>query len=117
MSIKMITVATAATLAFAAPAFADSSVTENDGKPGNSLTENNGSASGTVKWDRDTFNKNYDTTRFDRYDENGDGVISREEQMTYEFNSFDRDKDGYLNEEESAELDGTIKSVQPGDSN
>jgi Ca2+-binding EF-hand superfamily protein len=90
MSSRIALVATVAALGFTAPAIAD--------------TTGNGGDKDIYRSTMDfkTFSDSYgETGRFERIDANKDGVISRDEQMQYDFARFDADGDGGLNADEA----------------
>lgn len=90
MALRIATIAAVTALALTAPAFAES-----DGKEGTRGADFKGG-------DYTAFSDNYGKSgRFERIDSDKDGVISRDEQMKYDFARYDRDRDGTLNEEES----------------
>ena len=71
-------------------------VGENDGEPGLSMDE---------------FNEGYDASGdYDRFDADGDGMLSREEFNEGMFARHDRDGDGTLNEEETGMLNDVIEA-------
>ncbi len=93
MSIRIATIAAAAALAFATPAFATGKETKRSAD------------FGYGGGDYASFADNYSKSgRFERMDSDKDGVISRDEMMKADFARYDRDRDGSLNEEESGWL-------------